>query len=48
MIARPTTSNCGPSSFLSRAVIKTKCQTESDCVKFLNKKSSTSIQWNCY
>ena len=48
MIARPTTSNCGPSSFLSRAVIKTKCQTESDWVKFLNKKSSTSIQWNCY
>ena len=48
MIARPTTSNCGPSSFLSRIVTKTECQTESDWVKFLNKKSSASIQWNCY
>ena len=27
MIAKPTTGNYGPSSFLSRAVIKTKCQT---------------------
>ena len=43
MIAKPITSNYGPSSLLSRAVIKTKCQTESDCVKFLDKKSSTSI-----
>ena len=48
MIAKPTTSNYGPSSFLSRAIIKTKCQTESDWVKFLDKKSSTSIQWDCY
>lgn len=48
MIARPTTSNYGPSSFLSRTVIKTECQTENDWGKFLNKKSSTSIQWNYY
>ena len=48
MIAKPTTSNYGPRSFLSRAVIKTECQAESDWVKFLNKKSSTLIQWNCY
>ena len=44
MIARPTTCNYGPSSFLSRTVIKTECQTESDWVKFLNKKSSASIR----
>ena len=30
MIATPTTGNYGPSSFLSRAIIKTECQTESD------------------
>ena len=48
MIAKPTTDNYRPSSFLSRAVIKTKCQTESDWVKFLDKKSSTSIQWDYY
>ena len=48
MIAMPTTSNYGPSSFLSRIVIKTECQTESDQVKFLNKKSCASIQWNYY
>ena len=30
MIAKPTTSNYGPSNFLSRAVIKTECQTKSD------------------
>ena len=30
MIAKPTTGNYGPSSFLSRAIIKTKCQTEGD------------------
>ena len=48
MIARPTTSNYGPRSFLSRAVIKTKCQTKSDWVKFLYKKPSTSIQCDCY
>ena len=34
MIATPTTGNYEPSSFLSRTVIKTKCQTESDWVKF--------------
>ena len=48
MTAKPTTSNYGPSNFLSRAVIKTKCQTKSDWVRFLNKISSTSIQWDCY
>ena len=48
MIAKPTTGNYGCSSFLSRTIIKTECQTESDWVKFLNKKSSTLIQWNCY
>ena len=48
MIVRPTTGNYGPSNFLSRTVIKTKCQTESDWVKFLNEKSSASIRWNCY
>ena len=48
MIAKPTTSNYRPRSFLSRAVIKTKCQTKSDWVKFLDKKSSTLIQWDCY
>ena len=30
MISKPTTSNYGPSNFLSKAVITTKCQTESD------------------
>ena len=48
MIAKPTTSNYGPSNFLSRAVIKTECQTKSDWVRFLDKKSSTSIQWDSY
>ena len=43
MIAKPTTGNYGPSSFLSMTVIKIECQIESDWVKFLNKKSSTSI-----
>ena len=43
MIARPTTSNYGPSSVLSRTIIKIMCQTESDWVKFLNKKSGASI-----
>ena len=48
MTAKPSSDNYGPSSFLSRAVIKTECQTESDWIKFLDKKSSTSIQWDCY
>ena len=48
MIAKPIIGNYGPSSFLSITVIKTECQTESEQVKFLNKKFSTSIQWNCY
>jgi len=41
MISKPTTGNYGPGSFLSRAVIKTECQTESDWVKFLDEKPST-------
>ena len=48
MIAKPTVANYGPSNFLSKIVLKTKCQTESDWVKFLNKKSSISIRWDCY
>ena len=48
IISKPTTGNYRPSSFLSKAVIKTKCQTESDWLKFLDKKSSTSIQWDRY
>ena len=48
MIAKPTTGNYGSSSFLNSAVIKIKCQTESDWVKFLDKKSSTLIQWDFY
>ena len=48
MIAKPTTDNYGSSSFLNRAIINIKCQTESDWVKFLDKKSNTSIQWDCY
>ena len=48
MIATPTTANYGPSNFLSRAILKIECQTESNWVKFLNKKSSVSIRWNCY
>ena len=43
MITKPTTGNYGPSSFLSRTIIKTECRTKSDWVKFLNKKSSASI-----
>ena len=48
MIAKPRTGNYRPSNFLSRAVIKTKCQTKNSWVKFLDKKSSTSIQWDYY
>ena len=47
-IAMPTVADYGPSNFLSRNVLKTECQTENDWVKFLNKKSSVSIRWNCY
>ena len=43
MITRPIAGNYGPSSFLNRTVIKTKCQIESDWVKFLSKKSNASI-----
>ena len=39
MIAKPTTGNYEPSSFLSKAIIKIECQTKSDWVKFLDKKS---------
>ena len=48
MITRPIVGNYSPSIFLSRTVIKTECQTKSNWVKFLNKKSSASIRWNCY
>ena len=36
-IAKPTTGNYGSGCFLSRAIVKTKCQTESNWVKFLDK-----------
>ena len=42
MIATPTVANYGPSNFLSRTVLKIECQTESNWVKFLNKKSNIS------
>ena len=48
MIATPIVANYGSSNFLSRAVLKTKCQIESDWVKFLDKKSNISIRWDCY
>ena len=48
MIARPTIANYGPGSFLNKTVFKTDCQTKRKWVKFLNKKSSAPIQWNCY
>ena len=48
MIAMPTIADYGPENFLSRTALKTECQTESDWVKFLTKKSSVSIRWNCY
>ena len=48
MIVMPTVVDYGPSNFLSRTVLKTEYQTKSDWVKFLNKKSSASILWNCY
>ena len=48
MIAMPTIADYGPGNFLSRNALKTECQTESDWVKFLTKKSSVSIRWNCY
>ena len=44
MIAMPTVADYGPSNFLSRTVLKTECQTESDWVKFQNKKSNASIR----
>ena len=48
MIAMPTIADYGPGNFLSRIVLKTNCQIESDWVKFLNNKSNVSIRWNCY
>ena len=48
MIAAPTIADYRLGNFLSKTVLKIECQTESDWVKFLNKKSSVSIQWNCY
>ena len=48
MIATPTIANYGPSNFPCRAVLKTNCQTKSNWVKFLDKKSNISIPWNCY
>ena len=48
MIAMPSAIDYGLDNFLSRVVLKTECQIESDWVKFLNKKSSASIRWNCY
>ena len=45
MIAAPTIANYGPSNFPHT---RTKCQTESDRVKYLDKKSNISIQWDCY
>ena len=48
MIAKPTTGHYGPSSFLNRFVIKTKCQTESDWVKFLDKKSRIGPYLPCW
>ena len=48
MIATPIVANYGSRNFLSRAVLKTKCQIESDWVKFLDKKSNISIRWDCY
>ena len=47
MIATPIVNDYGPDNFLSRTVLKIECQIESDWVKFLNKKSSVSIRWNC-
>ena len=48
MIVTPTITDYDPGNFLSRTVLKIECQFESDWVKFLNKKSSVSIRWNCY
>ena len=48
MITMPTITDYGHGNFLSRIVPKNECQTESDLVKFLNKKVSISIRWNYY
>ena len=44
IIATPIVANYGPGNFLSRTILKTECQIESDWVKLLNKKSSASIR----
>ena len=48
IIDTPTVADYGPGNFLNRTVLKTKCQIESNWVKFLNKKSSVSIRWNFF
>ena len=48
MIAMPTVVDCGLGNFLGKTILKIECQTKSDLVKFLNKKSSVSIRWDCY
>ena len=48
MIAKPTTVNYELGNFLSRAVIKIECQTESDWVKFLDKKSRIGPYLPCW
>ena len=40
LIAMPIIADCGPGNFLNSTVLKIECQTESNWVKFLNKKSS--------
>ena len=48
IIATPTVSNYGPNNFPNKDIIKTKCQTKNDLVKFLKKKSNILIRWDCY
>ena len=48
MIATQNVSNYGPNNFPNRAVLKTKCQTEKNWVKFLRKKFILLIHWKCY
>ena len=48
IIATPTISNYGPTNFPNKDIIKTKCQTKKDLVKFLKNKSSLLIRWDCY
>ena len=48
MIDKPIVANYGLGSFFNRTVLKIDCQTKSDWMEFLNKKSSAPIRWNCY